>query len=493
LKASSLNVIHPIHQGHIMFSNEEFRNKKVLILGLGREGISTYSFLRSRFPYKKLILADQKGLDSLDQFFVQRIQKDGNVEIVTGQGYLRNLREVDVIFKTPGIPHNLPEYKAIANRGYGIYSNTGLFFDLFKGTIIGVTGTKGKSTTTRMIFDVLSAGGVKVKLTGNIGIPPLSVINETSEDTIVVTELSSHQLMNIHRSPHISVLQGIFPEHLDYYADFNEYVDAKSNITRFQLEKDYLLFCKDNRVTTNIANKSVATKLSFGLDNTQGLNCYFDSGWLKCRLDKVEEKIINSEELKLIGRFNLVNIMPAILIGRLLGIPSKRIQDAVRNFIPLEHRLEYVAESHAGIKFYNDSLATTPESTINAIEGFPEKPIILIAGGFERKQDFRLLAMKIIERQLRGLILFPTTGIRILEEVMKITNQNLPITLNVSTMQEAVQHALRIAQPGDVVLLSPASASYNQFLDYRDRGNQFKHLVMKEIQEQDDKSQRHFV
>jgi len=344
-----------------------------------------------------------------------------------------------------------------------------------------------------MIFDVLSAGGVKVKLTGNIGIPPLSVINETSEDTIVVTELSSHQLMNIHRSPHISVLQGIFPEHLDYYADFNEYVDAKSNITRFQLEKDYLLFCKDNRVTTNIANKSVATKLSFGLDNTQGLNCYFDSGWLKCRLDKVEEKIINSEELKLIGRFNLVNIMPAILIGRLLGIPSKRIQDAVRNFIPLEHRLEYVAESHAGIKFYNDSLATTPESTINAIEGFPEKPIILIAGGFERKQDFRLLAMKIIERQLRGLILFPTTGIRILEEVMKITNQNLPITLNVSTMQEAVQHALRIAQPGDVVLLSPASASYNQFLDYRDRGNQFKHLVMKEIQEQDDKSQRHFV
>jgi UDP-N-acetylmuramoylalanine--D-glutamate ligase len=461
----------------------ELEKKRILILGMGREGISTYEFLRSRFPDKKLAVADKNDLEHLDKQFTHDLEKDTRVEIFTGRDYMKRVVNFDVVFKTPGIPYTIYEIQEAAKHN-SIYSNTSLFFDIFGGSIIGITGTKGKSTTTRLIFDVLSAGGIKTKLMGNIGIPPLSVLDDVSPDTIVVTELSSHQLYDMKRSPHIAVLQGIFQEHLDYYKDFAEYVSAKSNITRFQDAEDYLIYNHDNQISSDIANASKAIKLSFGLENDPTLNCFFDQGWLSVNFNSAVERIHNSTNLKLMGRFNLVNVMPAILIGKLLEIPSTRIRYAIESFRPLEHRLEFVAESKTGVRFINDSLSTTPESAINAIEAFPPKSVILLTGGYDRKQNFHLLARKIFERGVRALLLFPTTGSRIWEEVKKLDMDKPQIFhREVSTMEDAVVEALNISESGNVVLMSPASASFNQFIDYRDRGDQFKSLVLRELEE----------
>ncbi len=464
---------------------KELQRKKILILGMGREGISTYKFLRSKFPNKRLALADQNSLEHLDKTLVHDLEKDSRVRIFSGHDYMTYVADFDVVFKTPGIPHTFLEIQEAVEHN-SIYSNTALFFDLFPGSIIGITGTKGKSTTTRLIYDVLSAGGIKTKLMGNIGIPPLSVLDELSSDTIVVTELSSHQLYDMKRSPHIAVLQGIFQEHLDYYKDFAEYVSAKSNITRFQDADDYLIYSHDNAVASDIAKASKAIKLSFGLENDPALNCFLDQGWLSVNFNGVVERIHDSTNVKLVGRFNLVNVMPSVLIGKLLEIPPRSIQGAIENFQPLEHRLEFVAVSKTGVRFINDSLSTTPESAINAIDLFPLKSVILLAGGYERKQDFHLLARKIVERGVRALLLFPTTGSRIWEEVKKLDGDQTEILhREVSTMAEAVSEAIDISKAGDVVLMSPASASFNQFIDYRERGDQFKSLVLRELQERD--------
>jgi UDP-N-acetylmuramoylalanine--D-glutamate ligase len=459
---------------------EEVAEKKVIILGLGREGISTYRYLRSKYPKNKLTVADKNSVDELDQFFVQQIMSDRNVELITGPHYLDRVCDFDLIFKTPGMSHTLPEIIKAIKKGSVVYSNTALFFNEFNGIIIGITGTKGKSTTTRLIFDVISNGGLKTKLMGNIGIPPLSTLEELSQDTIVVMELSSHQLYDLRQSPHISVLQGIFPEHLDYYDSFDEYVNAKANIARFQKESDYLIYNKDNTIASSISNESKAKKFSFGLGG-EDLNCYLEADWLIFKGDKSSEKLIQSSEIKLIGKFNILNVMPAVIIGKLFSIPSKKIRQAIINFVPLEHRLELVATSKNNVVFINDSLATTPESTINAIDSYPGREIILITGGYDRQLNFQSLAHKIIDSKVRVLILFPSTGARIKQEIDFIFKNNELQYYDVTSMAEAVNIAMDKAKPGDIILLSPASASFNSFIDYRDRGNQFKSLAMKEL------------
>jgi len=445
-----------------LFSNEEFRNKKVLILGLGREGISTYSFLRSRFPYKKLILADQKGLDSLDQFFVQRIQKDGNVEIVTGQGYLRNLREVDVIFKTPGIPHNLPEYKAIANRGYGIYSNTGLFFDLFKGTIIGVTGTKGKGTTSGLIYQILKTTGFKAFWLGNVGKPVLQYLLKAKPDHIAVYEISAQQLQGLKKSPQIAVFLNLFSDHLDYFANFQKYAEAKANITTHQTKNDLLIYNGRDSLVKKIAQQSKARKIAFS----------------ETKL-KIVKGIINPKEIPLPGEFNQLNVLAAILATAPFNIPKEKIKKAIKNFHNLPHRLEF-AGKYQGIEFYNNSMATVPETTILDLKTFNGRPISLIAGGSDKGSDYSLLAKEIAKSSVKNLIILGQGTGQKIEEGAKLLPQRKELRSFLAiTMREAVKICCQQTPRNGVCLLSPASASFNMFKDYQDRGKQFKKWVKK--------------
>ena len=371
---------------------KDLRDKSILILGMGREGKATLDFLKKNFPEKKIDVADQKD----------------------GPDYLDKLNDYDVIIKSPGIPY-LTEIKKAKSNGKIITSATNIFFAEFKGKIIGVTGTKGKSTTTSMIYQVLKSGGLDVYLVGNIGKPALDLLDEIKKDSIVVFELSSFQLADLNKSPHIAVITNIYIDHLDWHGSFEDYKKAKENIIKYQNKTDILISNKDRAETARI-------------------------------------------------------------IGRLFKIPEEKINKAIKNFKPLPHRLEFVAEKN-GIKFYNDSLATNPHATIYGLNTLGEDVETLIAGGLDRGVNYSILGPAIAKSKIKTLILFPDTG----EKIGKVVrHQSLDIRqFNAGNMEEAVRIAFEKTSKGKICLMSPASASFNMFKDYEDRGNQFKSWVTK--------------
>lgn len=404
--------------------------ENILILGFAREGKSVYKYLRKKFPDKIIKAWDQKNVDGA-------IKVDNWKEI-------NNWDKFDMIVKSAGIPlKNLP--KKIYPK---LTSETQIFFDECPGEIIGVTGTKGKSTTAALIYQILKTAGKKTVLVGNIGKPALDFLDEIDKETIVVFELSSHQLQTLTVSPHVAVLTNIYPEHLDYYLDFDDYARTKANIAKFQTEKDYFVFNKNHPLETK------AIKIPF------------------------DKNIV--VESKLLGEHNIYNISAAKKVADIYKISDGIFEKAVANFKPLEHRLEFIGK-FKGIKFYNDSLATIPEATISAIEALGNNIDTILLGGFDRRVDFTLLARKILNTNIKNLILFPTTGEKIWNKIVAIDLMAVKKfkSIKVQSMEEAVKASYKFTTPGKVVLLSCASTSFNLFKDYADRGNQFKEWVVK--------------
>lgn len=461
-------------------------NSKILILGMGDEGLSTLHFLRNILPNKKIIIADQTPFDKFDKKTKKILVSDKNLNLFLGKDYLDRLKGVDIIFKNPAVPPPVGRIAAAKKKGCQISSNTELFFENCPGQIIGVTGTKGKSTTTSMIYEVLKAGGLDARLGGNIGIAPLELLRDpkVSANTIFVMELSSYQLLGLPFSPHIAVLQNIVREHLNYHKTFTNYVKAKETIVLHQSKNDFVIYNSNYSLPTQIAFKSLAKKMAFGLQQIAANACFIEDGFLMYRKDENREKderIISIDKVPLLGQFNLQNVMPAIIVAKLFKIPTKILAQAIKSFKPLEHRLEFVAKIN-NISFYNDSLSTIPEAAIAALQTVAERKreVILIAGGFDRGQDFTELAKMILDCRVKKLILFPTTGEKIWQVIKQLAQdkKRVPPVVFVEQMMPAVQEAFRRSSPGDVVLLSPASASFSGFKDYQDRGKQFKSEVM---------------
>lgn len=426
---------------------EQIANQPVLILGFGREGRSTYHFLRSRFPDLPLAVAD-KSRD-------QTAYDDDRLTFYVGPDYLKSLVDFPIIIKTPGIPPNLPEIRQAKRRGNTITSQTQIFLELCRGKVIGVTGTKGKSTTTSLIQHVLQATGIPAVLLGNIGTPPLDCLELGDEAAYFVFEMSSHQLMDVTRSPHMAVLQNIVPEHLDYYTDFDEYVSAKANIARFQTAEDYFIFNADFPIPTEIAELTTARKLPFSLQD-------FDP--------KIKSRLI--------GDFNKYNILPATIIGDLLALPKDQVYAAIADFSPLEHRLQLVGV-YRGISFYDAALSTVPEATISAIEALGDTVCTLICGGYERQQNYRELARKILRSQIEVVILFPTTGQRIWAEIEQANETAKPIRhFFVDNMGDAVKLAGQYTRSNMSCLLAPAAPSFAVFRDYVDEAQQYKQRIV---------------
>lgn len=463
-----------------MISLADVERSSVLILGLAREGISSYRFLRSRFPEKPLGLADRLVWEELDPDIRETLGADDKLVFHLGANYLDSLGHYELIFKAPGISPLVAEVVEAVREGRQFSSNTELFFQYAPGIIVGITGTKGKSTTTSLIHHVLQVGGIDARLTGNIGSAPLSSLADASAGTLFVAELSSHQLMPLQQSPHIAVVQNVVPEHLDYYGSFDAYLRAKENIVRYQGAGDRVVYNALYPIPTGMAKLSPGSKMPFGVVGRDETGCLLRDDFLVFRSEGCEERIVCRAEVPLKGDFNLQNVMPGVVVGKLFGLDAETIARAVRTFRPLAHRLEPVGEWN-GISFYNDSLSTVPEAAAAALESFAGRAVVLIAGGTDRGLEFSVLARAILAARVRGLVLFPPTGERIWEALVRASpsQKGLPEHVLVDSMAEAVREAVGMAREGDVVLMSPASASFGLFRDYRDRGDRFRAEVKK--------------
>lgn len=453
-----------------------FKNKKVAVIGAGVEGLSSALWLDKQG-------ADVTVLDRNEEIEEIKKIRDKGINYNLGQDYLSNLGVYEVVVRSPGIRRNLPEILDAEKQGKIITSQTQIFFDLSPSPIIGVTGTKGKGTTSALIYEMLKTEGLDVHLGGNIGTPPLDFLDKLMLESWVVLELSSFQLEDLKSSPHIAVILMITPEHLgidsvgtaNYHESMEEYVSAKRNILRNQTDKDYVIINRDypasleSDVYAHGKIYQVSREREASLDG-----CFTRQGRVIIRKDGKEEDVIEVSEILLPGKHNYENVCAASMAADLAGASLGSIASAIRQFKGLPHRLELVKEVK-GIRYYDDSFSTTPETAIAAIEAF-EDPEILILGGSHKDSDFTELGKVISERQnIKAII-----GIGVEWERIKlqVISPKLQVIEGLKSMEEVVQKASEIAEPGDVVLLSPACASFGMFRDYKERGELFKESVL---------------
>lgn len=427
---------------------EELKNKKILIVGEGIEGNAALKYLKKHLSNNVIDIVDQKD----------------------GKNYLDKQKNYDIAVKSPGVRSELITIPYT--------TATNIFLSNAKGKVIGITGTKGKSTTTTLIYKMLQKQGLDVYLGGNIGQSPLDFIDNLNDNSWTALEMSSYQLNDLKTSPHIAVVLMITSEHLDYHKTQEAYIDAKRNILRFQTPQDFAVINKDYPTSHESDIHTLAKIFRVSREREVGDGCFVEGQDIWLSRDGKKAKIIEINKIKLLGKHNLENVAAASCAAILAGVSKTNIAKVLEEFGGLEHRLEFVGEKN-GILFYNDSLATVPEATIEAMEALPDTET-LIAGGFDRGLDYSILGQYLNKGQIKTLILFPPTGARIWEEVCKATSEeNRPEKFDVTTMQQAVRIAAAETLPGKIVLLSPASASFGTFKDYKDRGNQFKDEIGK--------------
>lgn len=423
---------------------EELKTKKrVLIVGYGVEGKATETFLKKHCPDTQIGIADKKD----------------------GKDYLKNQTNYDLAVKSPGIPPHLITIPYT--------TATNIFFSNYKGHSIGVTGTKGKSTTATLIYEMLKKAKKDVYLGGNIGEPAINFLDKLNDDSWTVLELSSFQLQDIKKSPNIAVLLMIASEHLDYHKDMTQYIEAKRNILKFQTPDDFAVLNRDypavNESDIHTQGKIFYVSTERGTDNA----CFAFGGKIKIRINGQDDEILKTKEVRLLGKHNRENACAAAMAAKLAGVNKKAIIPVLNTFPGLPNRLEYVGEKN-GIRFYNDSLSTIPDATIEAIETFPDQVETLIAGGYDRGIDYTNLGKYLSKSSIKTLILFPPSGQRIWQAVTEADPNKQIKKYDVTSMREAIIYAFEETPPGKICLLSPASASFGVFKNYQDRADQFK-------------------
>ncbi|MBI4974161.1 UDP-N-acetylmuramoyl-L-alanine--D-glutamate ligase [Candidatus Roizmanbacteria bacterium] len=402
---------------------EELNNKKILILGYGKEGQSTEQYFKATLTGSSIEHADKKsGLD-----------------------YLEHQKDYDLIIKTPGIP------KALITQQYTTATN--IFFANCKGTIIGVTGTKGKSTTSSLIYHILKTGGKQVHLVGNIGNPALSeLLKYNGRDDIFVMELSSYQLDDIHYSPHISVILNLFPEHMNYHGEIAEYYNAKKNIVKFVKPGDYFIY---NPTYINLGQWA------------SDLTCH--------TVPFLPHDIpASDDDLTIQGDHNRDNIQAALTVVDLFHISKDDTITALKTFKPLPHRLQNIGTFH-DITFYDDAISTTPESTIAALQTLKDVDTLFL-GGEDRGYDFSALVNIIIKKAIRNIVLFPNSGEKI-RGLLKSQSGYQPQVLETRNMADAVEFAFTHTKKNSICLLSTASPSYSVWKNFEEKGDLFKLYV----------------
>jgi len=427
------------------------KKKKILILGFGKEGQDVFLFLKKRFSEKEIAIADQN--ENL------KIKEEWKAtKFFLGKNYLKHLDEFDLIIKSPGVSPKIPEIKNLYQKGK-ITTPAKIFLENCKGKIIGITGSKGKGQTALLIYKILKSANLKVKLIGNIGKPYLSYLNSNTENKIFVFEISSHQLFKIGISPQIAVLTKISPAHLDFFESFEQYKRAKEEVLKWQKKEDFLVYNAKDKIILEMVKKSRAKKIP-----------------VKDPQNEIEK--YNFKKIPEILRFYSLTFALALKVAEIFHIEKKAIERAIKNFKGLSHRLEF-AGKYKGIYFYDDSASTLPLATEFAIENLKNKISTLILGGSENYVDISSLVKKILKEKIKNLILFPDTGRRIYEEILKSKKRKIPNCFFANSMEEAVKIALEKTKKGKICLLSPAFPSFSLFSSYQERGDLFKKFVKK--------------
>ncbi|WP_324717316.1 UDP-N-acetylmuramoyl-L-alanine--D-glutamate ligase [Carboxydochorda subterranea] len=447
---------------------------RVAVVGLGVENLPLVRYLVARGA--RVVAADRKDLAQLGRRG-EELQRLG-VELVLGPHYLDALQEAEVAFLTPGIPKHLPAIQAARASGVRITGQTDLFMRLCRAPVIGITGSSGKTTTTTLTGRMLQATGRPVFVGGNIGEPLIDRLDRIEPGALVVLELSSFQLETTEVSPHGAVVTNITPNHLDVHLTMEAYIAAKSRILAFQAPRDFAVLNAADPVVSGLAVQTPAQVLWFGSQRRLP-GAWVEGERLLARLDDASGETVECcrrSDLRLRGEHNVQNVLAACLVALRMGVAPEAIREVVRSFTGVPHRLEEVARLD-GVLYVNDSIATTPARAVAGLTAF-EQPIVLIAGGYDKHLPFDDFA-RVALRRCRHIVLLGDTA-PVIERALLRAGEELhvrPSYQRVTSFPEAVHAAREAALPGDVVLLSPACASYDMFRDFEERGARFRELV----------------
>lgn len=443
-----------------------YQHKKILVLGLAKSGVSAASLLHKLGAF--VTVNDYKPLNENPE--AQGLLEQG-IKVICGCHPIELLDEgFELIVKNPGIPYTNPLVAGAIERGIPVITEVELAYQISEAELIGITGTNGKTTTTTLIFEILQANeGTNPLIAGNIGTVASEVAETATKDNQMVVELSSFQLMGIRSfRPHIAIITNIYEAHLDYHGTKKEYAQAKANITRNQLEDDYLIVNGDQEELLELISFTKAKIIPFSVNKPLAEGCSIANGMITF----LGEEIISRSDIVLPGEHNLENIMAAIAATKLMGVQNKAIRKVLTTFKGVKHRTQFVEEI-AGRKFYNDSKATNILAAQSALNAFSE-PIILLAGGLDRGNEFDELIPSL--KNVKAMITFGQTAEK-LEKVAEIAG--IETVHRVDNVEKAVPIAFELSKPGDVILLSPACASWDQYKTFEVRGDIFIDAVHK--------------
>ena len=447
---------------------DSLQNKTVAVIGIG---VSNQPLLKLLLDRGIAVTAcDKKDRESLG-IVAEQLEANG-CRLQLGEGYLDDLTE-DVIFRTPGMRPDLPQLTAAVERGSALTSEMEVFFEVCPCPKIAVTGSDGKTTTTTIIAELLRRAGKTVHLGGNIGHPLLAETGSMKPDDVAVLELSSFQLMTMTRSPHIAVVTNLAPNHLDVHKDFQEYINAKENIFTHQTAEDIAVFNADNPYTLEEASRAVGRARMFSRQKELEDGVFLRGDAIIAQHDGAERQVMTTADIKLPGVHNIENYMAAIAAVDGL-VPDEVIRDFAREFGGVEHRIELI-RTRKGVRWYNDSIASSPSRTIAGLNSFREK-VILIAGGKDKGISYESLG-PVINDRVKLLILCGATAGVIRQSTEQAPNYEGLEIVDVADYHQAVALADSRAQEGDVVILSPASTSFDRFANFMERGRVFKDIV----------------
>ena len=451
--------------------NKSLYNKKVAIIGLG---VSNSPLIDYLYNLKACITVfDKRTEDKIDSKILNKVEVY-KLDKYFGENYLSNLKDFDIIFKSPSCRPDLPEIEAEVERGAKLTSEIELLIEFAPCKVIAVTGSDGKTTTTSLIYEILK-NKYTCFLGGNIGTPLFTKIPEMRPEDIVVLELSSFQLMTMKKSPDIAVVTNVTPNHLDIHKSYEEYIEAKKNIFKNQKENDLLILNYDNDITRDFSKHANGKVIFFSSKEKLQNGVIYDEGIIKVVEDGTRRHILKFKDTKLRGIHNAENICAAVAATKTL-VEVEEQEEAIKSFNGVNHRIEFVREIDES-KWYNDSIASSPTRTIAGLNSFDEE-IVLIAGGYDKHLDYEPIAKPIL-RKVKTLILMGQTSEKIFGVVTKEKRNEKIEIYKVKSLEEAVQKAKEKAKPNQVVLFSPASASFDMFKNFEERGNKFKELVKK--------------